>query len=515
MTVGKIDTHAGFEPGERASILGSLAQRLQESVRATIEALGQSHAHQLAAIVESSGDAIISTNLEGIIVTWNRGAETLFGYAAEEVVGKPTTILIPADRQDEGSGIIERIRGGDRFEHYETAKQRKDGRRIDVSLTVSPIMDAAGNVVGASRIARDITRQKRAEETEATLYQFTDRLFRAESVNDVYEAALAAIVRALDCDRASILMFDHNGEMKFVAWRGLSDAYRYAVEGHSPWTQESKDPQAIFIDDVERAELEATLKENVTKEGISALAFIPLIAKGELIGKFMAYHSTPHVFNEREVELAVTIARQLGFSVERMRAEGARELLVNETIHRIKNTLATVQAIAGQTLKETAPGEREAFLARLRALGEAHDLLTNQNWDHAPLRDVVGLALKPFDTSGHERFTVEGPIVSVPAQVSLILTMGLHELATNAVKYGALSNGDGKVVVVWEIIGQSIEKKLRLSWQEMAGPPVSVPERKGFGSLLIQQGFSGFGETRLDFRPDGLRCSLDISLTNR
>ena len=125
-------------------------------------------------------------------------------------------------------------------------------------------------------------------------------------------------------------------------------------------------------------------------EGIRALAFIPLIARGELVGKFMAYYTTPYVFTEADIDLAVTIARQLGFSTERLRAEDTKELLLNESKHRIKNTLATVQAIAGQTLRNTPSDELQAFLARLHALGEANDLLTVENCDQAPLGEWLG-----------------------------------------------------------------------------------------------------------------------------
>ena len=392
-------------------------------------------------------------------------------------------------------------------------RQRKDGWRVEVSLTVSPIMDTAGAVVGASKIARDITQRKRSEEAQAALYQFTDRLFRAASVADVYEAALDAILRALGCERASILMFDHTGVIKFVAWRGLSDGYRRVVEGHSPWTRDSKDPQPISINDIDRADLDASLKATVKAEGIASLAFIPLITKGELVGKFMAYYPTPHVFTEADVTLAVTIARQLGFSIERLRAEDAKELLLNESKHRIKNTLATVQAIAGQTLRNAPSDELHAFLARLHALGEAHDLLTLQNWDQAPLREVVGRALKPFEASSHDRIIVGGPSLALPAKTSLMLTMCLHELATNAAKYGALSNGTGQVHVAWELVGNGGEQKMRLSWRETGGPPVTAPQRKGFGSVLIEQSFAGYGETLFDFQPDGLRCSLELSLS--
>jgi PAS domain S-box-containing protein len=499
--------------GDRSGILGGLAQRLQEGVRATIEALGQSHAQRLAAIVEFSDDAIISIDLNGIIATWNQGAEKLYGFEAEEVIGKPVTLLIPAERQEEDPRILARIKRGERLEHHETVRQRKDSRRIEVSLTVSPIMDATGAVVGASKIARDITERKRSEKVQAALYQFTDRLFRAASVADVYEAALDAIVRALGCNRASILMFDHIGVMKFVAWRGLSERYRQGVEGHSPWTRDSKDPQPVSIDDIDHAELDAALKATVKAEGIRALAFIPLLARGELVGKFMAYYPAPHVFTQADIDLAVTIARQLGFTVDRMRAEDAKELLLSESKHRIKNTLATVQAIAGQTLRNTPSGELQAFLARLHALGEANDLLTLQNWDQAPLRDVVGRALKPFEASRHDRIVVDGPSVAVPAKSSLMLTMCLHELATNAAKYGALSNGSGQVHVAWELIGNGGDRKVRLSWRETGGPPVTGPQRKGFGSVLIEHSFVGCGETLLDFPPDGLRCSLELSLS--
>jgi PAS domain S-box-containing protein len=512
--VGKVLDGDNPEGGqsERAGLLGGLTQRLQEGVRATLDALSQGHAQRLAAIVESSDDAIISKDLSGIIATWNGGAEKLFGYEAEEAIGKPITILIPPERQGEEPEIVARIKRGERIEHYETVRLRKDGRRIDVSLTISPIVDAAGEVVGASKIARDVSERKRTEATQAALYRFTDKLFRAGCVDDVYEAALDAICRALECDRASILMFDHTGVMRFVAWRGLSEGYRRAVEGHSPWSRESKDPQPITIDDIGHAELDASLKATVNAEGIAALAFIPLIARGELVGKFMAYYPTPHVFTEGELDVAVTIARQLGFSVERMRAEEAKELLLNESKHRIKNTLAAVQAIAGQTLRNTAPDEQRAFLARLHALGEAHDLLTAEDWDQAPLREMVSRSLKPFAPNRHDRIVVDGPSVAVPAQSSLMLTLCLHELATNAAKYGALSNGTGQLHVGWELLGNGSDRKVRLTWRETGGPPVVAPERKGFGSLLIEQSFAASGESCFEYRPDGLQCSLEIPL---
>lgn len=133
------------------------ARRQAERFRAE-EAIGR-----LGAIVESSNDAIVGKDLDGIIKSWNQGAQRLFGYCAEEVIGKPVTILMPADRQNEEPMILARIRRGERIDHYETVRQRKDGRLVDISLTVSPIMDAEGNIIGVSKIARDITDRKKAE----------------------------------------------------------------------------------------------------------------------------------------------------------------------------------------------------------------------------------------------------------------------------------------------------------------------------------------------------------------
>ena len=508
---------------ERLGLFGGLATKLQEGLRATIDTLTGSHAQRLAAIVESSDDAIISVDLDGTIATWNEGAQRLLGYSAEDIIGKPVSMLIPPGRSGEEVEILQRIRRGERTEHYRTTRRRNDGTEVQVSLTVSPIKDGAGTIIGASKIARDITDYERAVKSlakrmteQAALYRFTDQLFRAASADDIYAAALDAISRALSCDRASILLFDASGIMKFVAWRGLSDGYRRAVEGHSPWTRDTKDPQPIRIGDIDTTELDATLKATVKAEGIAALAFIPLIAQGRLIGKFMTYYPAAHVFSDGEMGLAVTIARQLGFSLERMgaeeqrrQAEESKELLLNESRHRIKNTLATVQAIAGQTLRDIPAGQQQAFLARLHALGEAHDMLTDGDWHQAPLLDVVKRALKPFESSQRTSFTHEGPSVSVPAPTSLALTLCLHELATNAAKYGALSNGTGQVRVAWELTEPG---KARLVWRELGGPRVATPERKGFGTRLIETSFNGEGDSCVEFRPEGLVCTLDLSL---
>lgn len=168
----------------------------------------------------------------------------------------------------------------------------------------------------------------------AALYQFTDRLFRARSVEEVYEAALQAIEDAMGCARASILRFDPEGVMRFVAWRGLSDQYRQAVDGHSPWREGDADAEPILLSDIDAADEPDALKALIRAEGVRALGFFPLTAAGRVSGKFMVYYDEPHDFSDHDVDLAVTIARQLGFSLERLFIEEslARERELFQTI---------------------------------------------------------------------------------------------------------------------------------------------------------------------------------------
>ncbi len=309
-----------------------------------------------AAIIESSEDAIISKNLDGVIMSWNSGAERLFGYTAAEAIGRPVTMLMPPERIDEEPGIIARIRRGERIEHYDTVRRRKDGSAIDISLTVSPIKDSDGTIIGASKIARDITERKQAEQRQ--------------------------------------------------------------------------------------------------------------------------------------------------------------HLLVGEVKHRIKNLLATVQAIARQTLRGTPTEERDAFIARLMALANAQDLLTLERWNRAPVHEVIGRALRPFEAKLSARFLTKGPEdVWVDAQRASLLSMALHELATNAVKYGALSNAYGVVSLTWEVKGEDDAERVHLAWRELGGPLVVPPERKGFGSFLIERALQGGGgNARLDYNPNGLICMLEVAL---
>lgn len=153
------------------------------------------------------------------------------------------------------------------------------------------------------------------------LYQLSEQLHRATTSQDIYQAALDAIESALQCDRSSVLLFDDAGVMQFVAWRGLSSDYRGAVAGHSPWTPSSAEPQPIPVADVASADLSDNLKSVVLGEDIHATAFIPLIADGVLIGKFMAYFRAPYEFTKDDIAVSLAIARQLAFAIQRVRTD--------------------------------------------------------------------------------------------------------------------------------------------------------------------------------------------------
>jgi PAS domain S-box-containing protein len=304
----------------------------------------------LAAIVESSDDAIVSKNLDGVITSWNKGAERVFGYTAEEAIGKPITIVIPQDRQDEERVILTRIRRGERIDHFETVRQRKHGSLIVVSLTVSPVKNVEGKIVGASKIARDISEQKRIQEYIATL--------------------------------------------------------------------------------------------------------------------------------AREAE------------------------------HRSKNLLANVQATVNLSQSDTPEGLRHAIEGRIRALANVHSLFVETRWIGAELSTIATQELAPYSETDGRRVRIDGPQVLLEPNAAQAIAVTLHELATNAAKYGALSAAHGQVDLKWS---HEPGGRLNLRWTETGGPAVRAPTRTGFGGRIIEQMIGQLrGNARIDWRAEGLVCEITL-----
>jgi PAS domain S-box-containing protein len=312
--------------------------------------LAEEQLRSLASIVESSDDAIVSKNLDGIITSWNRGAERIFGYAADEAIGHPITIVIPEDRHNEEREILTRIRRGERIDHFETVRRNKSGTLINISLTVSPVNNSEGKVVGASKIARDITEQKRAQDHIATL--------------------------------------------------------------------------------------------------------------------------------AREAE------------------------------HRSMNMLATVQAAVHLSQANTPEALKQAIEGRIQSLANVHSLFVKTRWIGADLSTIATQELAPYYEKDKERIRIAGPPILLEPDAAQAIAVTLHELATNAAKYGALSVANGCVDLKWS---HDADGRLQMRWAETGGPKVHEPTRKGFGRRVIEQMIPQLkGKTRFDWRPQGLVCELTL-----
>jgi two-component sensor histidine kinase len=197
------------------------------------------------------------------------------------------------------------------------------------------------------------------------------------------------------------------------------------------------------------------------------------------------------------------------------------EMLIDELNHRVKNTLSTVQSIARQALRASADPDtiRESIESRIFALSRSHDLLTHGKWEGAGLRELIQAALEPFGVANGraERFRIEGRDIRLLPKATLALGIVFHELATNAVKYGAFSNDIGTILITWHSETRPDGERLILGWRERDGPVVVAPARKGFGSQVIERGLAHEleGEVRLDYLPQGVTCTIDIPLPRR
>jgi PAS domain S-box-containing protein len=266
---------------------------------------------------------------------------------------------------------------------------RKDGRVMWINNSVSGVRDARGRLEGALAVTLDITERVSQElelahrsRQQSLMYELAQAVNRADALDDLYRKALDVITASLHADRGSILLFDPDGVMRFKAWRHLSDVYRRAVEGHSPWSPGERSPTPIHMSDVSNAGLDAPLADVIRGEGIQALSFIPLTYGGRLIGKFMVYFNRPYALNEEDLSLAQAIAGTLAIGIERKTAEAQLrqhqdqlqsfadqlEQLVDERTQELVESRDQLRALATE-LNLTEQRERR------RVAAELHDYL--------------------------------------------------------------------------------------------------------------------------------------------
>jgi PAS domain S-box-containing protein len=358
-----------------------------------------------------------------------------------------------------------------------------------LSFNSAPVRNDAGEIIAAVTLIEDVEQERLRQEA----------LQRSEALNR------AITEHAPD----ALFLLDANGRVtvanpaasRLLGWepseligRILHDvAHHHHVDGRPYPACECPLSQAHASGSVlEGHETTFFRKDGSPVEVLCSAA--PILADSEVIGSVQVAHDI----------------------TERRRAEEHQRLLVNELNHRVKNTLATVQAIAAQSVRNAATPEdvRQALEPRLLTLARAHDILTRETWEGADLWDIVGSAVDLHQSSGPTRFKTQGPPVRLEPRIALALTLALHELATNAVKYGALSNETGWVEIVWKVEEPNGGPHLSLEWRETGGPTVVPPRRRGFGSRLIERSLAGElgAEVRLTYKPAGASCTIDVPL---
>ncbi len=320
----------------------------------------------LAAIVESSDDAILSKDLNGIITSWNHGAERLFGYTADEAIGQSVTIVIPSNHLSEEDMILRRIRRGERVEPFETVRRRKDGAVLGVSLTVSPIRDDAGTVVGVSTIARDIAVRKRIErELEEhqrrllALAVAAASVVRSPNVDAVLSAAIDVARDVFHADGYAVWRVDEVGQWRVVRSFGISETFGSRVIRSSAGaggTARLPFAEPFICEDVTAAPMVADMRDAYTREGIASMIVLPLLIRGEAAGTMVFYSRQPRRYHELDVRVGSAVANLAAASLttaELYEAQQRGREAADDARQR-----ATFLAEAGKTLSGSLDYER-------------------------------------------------------------------------------------------------------------------------------------------------------------
>ncbi len=481
------------KPGELSEQQGTALKALARQVMTQLELRLALHRIRVneerhTLILNSAIDyAIISMDLAGLVTSWNEGARRILGWTEAEMCGRPCDdFFTPEDRANkvpeiEMGAALKNGRGSDERYHI-----RKDGSLFWASGEMMPLRDGGEEPVGFLKILRDRTDQRRAE----------------AAVNASQARAKMALEAA---DLGTWETSPNLGELR-------GDARTQELFGLA--TDEPLHFQTTFLERVhpsDRAELIAKVQDALGPKGDGLLNVEYRTNPVKGAGRWVHVRGRL-VSSQLEGQRFMGTVRDASAEKE---AEEQRKLLTHELEHRIKNTMAVVQAIVNQTLRHAAtPQEaRETIGNRLQILSRAHDMLTRTSWSAAPILEIIAAATQLHGT-GSKRIRVQGSDIHLKARAALTFSLVLHELLTNALKYGSLSNDLGVVDISWSESGEGADARFDFIWAESGGPRVEIPTRKGFGTRLIEAGVvNDLGaSTKSEYRPEGMRWSMTARL---
>lgn len=428
----------------------------------------------LSAIIQSSDDAIISKSLEGIVLSWNPAATRIFGFTESEMVGQSIRRLVPHDRQDEEDDILNRIARGERIKSFDTRRCRKDGSQIAVSITVSPVYDQAGRIVGASKIARDITARDNAQralgESEARFRMLADNISQLAWVADESGAVGWYNKR----------WYDYTGMPV-----GSTDGWGWDKVHHP--------------DHIER------VREHFARSIATGQEWEDTFPLRGHDGRFRWFLSRAKPIRQDDGQILYWFGTNTDVT-EMLEKEEQIRVLLMEVNHRSKNLLSVVQALARRSGGHNDPAFLKRFENRLGSLAANQDLLVRRKWSTIQMEELADAQLAILAPESRMQVHVQGGSVSLSPRAAEIIGMALHELATNAIKYGALSLPSGQVALCWE----DADGQFTLDWRETGGPPVGEPLHYGFGTTLMRHipARSLDAQVTLDHAPSGLHWRL-------
>ena len=443
--------------------------------------------------------ATFISDARGTILQYNRRAVEIWGRAPQpgqthEQFNETSSFAEVDGTPMPRSLLAEVLVTGMPIRDAERMVRRADGTQIYVSVNIDPLRDAKGDLVGAVNCFLDITERKR--------------------IDDALEASR---LRALEQEQRLAATYEHAAiGISEIAPDGTFLSVNEAICAITGFGREHLLTNTLFThthpDDADPD------REAFRKQVAGDLKFYSVEKRfirkdGRVI--WLSVRSSPVQADDGHLLYLVRVVQDI---TERKASERRQKLLVDELNHRVKNTLATVQSLASQTARgaPTPAAFREGFEGRLIALSKAHDQLTMHHWESAELRDLVSGSLAPYTGAGPDRVVLRGEDVVLRPRAVLTLAMAFHELTTNAAKYGALSAPGGHIEIRWQLMRDNGDSRpqMRIDWVEQGGPPVTEPERRGFGSKLIEGSIAAElgGNARLFFEPGGLRCEIVIPL---